>query len=334
MGNTSSTKSKTSTKTNVNVYLSFHNSNFDIAAKPQNPSQARINERTWNEFVSCCETATKSANIDTLRTERRAMPCRKDLARITFIMAAIGEVAIIASDLRNNTSLLPVLIIGLIVLLGTAVYWGTASSRSDDIKKRFLHDVNQLLSTQLSTLNSKYHNQIQFNLQDATNDPHGGDKNVFAFVIQIVIWGNVTYVQYVPDAIQKEQTKRQQHAQQMIQTTPQNGQIFMVQMPDGRMVPTQMTHPQPVVHQQPQRPQVQVQYQPHVQVQYPPHVVVQQLQPHVTGYNQGRQHVPSFSYEPDAATTPTPSAPELVHVELGEAHDREGGEGGGQMTVM
>eukprot|EP01084_Bolivina_argentea_P233849 393767_1 len=306
--------SKSGPKNKLKVVFGIRN--FAIHGLPQKPNEwsQRIDERMWNEFVTCVRMGATLDTAEDSKIEYKKWYCNFWIGLALFmigIMCAIGMG--LGGGLSGNIPLwVFAIIIGIFGVFGGMILFIISANKYGEINKQYISDVKSNVNSQLMQLNNKYINIIQFTVLGIAN-------NIY---IQIQIF--TQSVQYIPN-----------------QTQPQ-GQIIMVQMPDGRMVPAQIqgqvaAPQQQIIYQQPIQ-QSQSQQQQQV-------VVIPQPQPHSNGYQpvQPISSVPTYhdvsapgTGQVEPQTISAPSAPEQPAYNpaynpgsnIEEINYEEGGEGG------
>ena len=134
----------------------------------------------------------------------------------------------------GNTGLMIAgIVLGALGFIGGFVLGQGSVFYIQNLKESYARDVRNKLDQLLMPINAKYNGQIQFSTRIGSSFP----KNATVQQIYIDIAIHVEYVRYL-----KESPQAQIQTIQVIQQQPQpQPQVIMVQLPDGRMVPAQVT---------------------------------------------------------------------------------------------
>merc|ERR1712154_281446 len=288
MGN-SSTKSSNKIKCHLSIR------NFAIRQLPQKPSQwiQRIDERVWNEFITCCRNAGTLSDAAERKAEYKKWQCNFWIGMAMLMLGIIAAIALgVPGGVTGNTAMwVFAIILGVSGFVGGLILFFLSANKYGEIAKTFISDVKSNLSVNLMPLNNKYNAMIRFNVGGTGNNIFKDKENADTTInISISIELLAQTVQYIPD---QQHVMIQQQPSQPVQiqhVQPAQGQVVMVQMPDGRMVPAQI---QGAVGGAPQ--QIQYQQQPQ-QVQQV--VVIPQPQPSAYNINNNQPSAPQQVYIP------------------------------------
>eukprot|EP01084_Bolivina_argentea_P233850 393769_1 len=333
--------SKSGPKNKLKVVFGIRN--FAIHGLPQKPNEwsQRIDERMWNEFVTCVRMGATLDTAEDSKIEYKKWYCNFWIGLALFmigIMCAIGMG--LGGGLSGNIPLwVFAIIIGIFGVFGGMILFIISANKYGEINKQYISDVKSNVNSQLMQLNNKYINIIQFTVLGTANNIFKSKEDADTTIninIQIQIF--TQSVQYIPN----QNTVIQQQPTMQLQAAQPQGQIIMVQMPDGRMVPAQIqgqvaAPQQQIIYQQPIQ-QSQSQQQQQV-------VVIPQPQPHSNGYQpvQPISSVPTYhdvsapgTGQVEPQTISAPSAPEQPAYNpaynpgsnIEEINYEEGGEGG------
>eukprot|EP01084_Bolivina_argentea_P214653 364404_1 len=211
--------------------------NYALSFLPEKPSKFKDKMAwdVWNEFKTLCRTSTQLEDVeDRKKSEKRATCCQFSGMGILLLGLAVGGgMGGAGGGIGNQPLMITGIVLGALLFIGGIIMGQGGASYVGHLKQKYRTDVRRKLNELLIPINDKYKGQITYTTRAGNGLPTGVIMNVF---IDIEI--HVDYVKYVDKKHVLQQVTMRPQMPTMQQG--QVGQVIMIQMPDGSMVPAQI----------------------------------------------------------------------------------------------